>query len=110
MCGLQRKRYRGNTERYADAVSNPSNIHIDTVATKTGITTAFQSVTYNNNQYFPVWDTASDKCYFIGVSTSPVAGQRIDDASVTLTVDGTTVVDLTDGLGNPSTSVSVTNL
>ncbi len=99
-----------NTERYADAVSNPSNIHIDTVATKTGITTAFEMVTYNNNQYFPVWDTASDKCYFIGAAGTSVAGQRIDDASVTLTVDGTNVVDLTDTAGGPSTTVSVTSL
>ena len=104
-----------NTERYADAVSNPSNIHIDTVATVTGTTTAFQSVTYNNNQYFPVWDTASDKCYFVAVggtgTNAPAAGQRIDDAGApALTVDGTNVIDLTNGSGGPSTGVMVTSL
>ena len=64
-----------NTERYANAVTAPNTISVDDVATKTGIKTAFQSVTYNNNQYFPVWDTASDKCYFIGAAGTSVAGQ-----------------------------------
>ena len=81
-----------NTERYSDAVSNPSNIHIDTVATVTGTTTAFQSVTYNNNQYFPVWDTASDKCYFIGAAGTSVAGQRTSLYGIQLVTSATSSV------------------
>ncbi len=99
-----------NTERYSNAVTAPNTISVKDVADVTGTTTAFQTVTYNNEQYYPVWDTASDKCYFIGAAGTSVAGQRIDDAGVTLTVDNTTVVDLTDGSGNPSTTVSVTSL
>ena len=100
-----------NTERYSNAVTAPNTISVKDVADVTGTTTAFQTVTYNNEQYFPVWDTASDKCYFIGASTSTtVAGQRIDDPSVTLTVDGTNVIDLTNGSGGPSTGVMVTSL
>lgn len=98
-----------NTERYTNAVTAPNTISVKDVADVTGTTTAFQTVTYNNNQYFPVWDTASDKCYFIGATGSSVAGQRIDDASVTLT-PGTNVIDLTDGSGAPSNTVMVTSL
>jgi len=104
-----------NTERYPTAVTSPSSISVDEVATKTGIKTAFQTVTYNNEQYIPVWDADDDKCYFIGASTNAVPGQRIDDSSITLTIGagagGThTIVALADAAGNPSTSVSVTSL
>ena len=104
-----------NTERYTNAVSAPSTISVDDVATKTGIKTAFQTVTYNNQQYIPVWDADDDKCYFIGATGTTVAGQRIDDSSITLTIGagagGThTIVDLTDGAGGPSNSVMVTTL
>lgn len=99
-----------NTERYSAAVTAPNTISIKDVADVTGTTTAFQTVTYNNNQYYPVWDTASDKCYFVGATGTSVAGQRIDDSNTTLTVDGTNVVDITNGTGGPSTTVMVTSL
>ena len=99
-----------NTERYSAAVTAPNTISIKDVADVTGTTTAFQTVTYNNNQYYPVWDTASDKCYFVGATGTSVAGQRIDDSGTTLTVDGTNVVDITNGTGGPSTTVMVTSL
>ena len=106
-----------NTERYPNAVTAPNTISVDDVATKTGIKTAFQTVTYNNQQYIPVWDADDDKCYFIGASTSTVAGKRIDDSSITLTIgvgSGTThtIIDLRDTAdpNAPSTSVMVTSL
>jgi type IV pilus assembly protein PilA len=104
-----------NTERYANAVTAPNTISVDDVATKTGIKTAFQTVTYNNEQYIPVWDADDDKCYFIGATGTSVAGQRIDDPTITLTIGagaGTahTIVGLADASGNPSTSVMVTTL
>ena len=106
-----------NTERYPNAVTSPGSISVDDVATKTGIKTAFQTVTYNNEQYIPVWDADDDKCYFIGASTSAVAGQRIDDSTITLTIgagSGTThtIIDLRDTADTnaPSTTVMVTSL
>ena len=54
------------------------SITVQDVAGAKGIPDAFETITYNGNDYEPQWDTASDKCVYIGVTGGAAAGWNLE--------------------------------
>ena len=70
----------GNTLTGAlpSAATAHATINVQHVAGAKGIGDAFATITYNGNDYEPQWDTAADKCVFIGVAGGGAAGWELE--------------------------------
>lgn len=74
-----------NTETYEDAKSNSSAITVAVVAEKKAIKDAFDKITYNSEEYYPIWVKAEQKVYFITDDDNANQGKRLDDPAKNVT-------------------------
>jgi prepilin-type N-terminal cleavage/methylation domain-containing protein len=80
-----------NTETYAEAKSESSKITVKLVAETKAITDAFEKITYNSEEYYPIWVKAEQKVYFI-TDDGTTKGKRLDDPAKTVADSDKTVL------------------
>ena len=71
-----------------------ATINVQHVAGAKAISNAFETVTYNGNDYEPQWDEDADKCVFIGVTGGAAAGQDLETGAAYV---GGTLIPLAPG-------------